>query len=141
MVQGIGLFTYHKYRKSIDSTVSLDAHGNPIMEDDTRGSLGDAAYIELSQTERPTYPDGDRRVSYDDEHVSSSANPVQSLTSCGRQGDDTSTRHTFLSASQDGADDARELRSVRSFKVREVERMQLDARPVANGAANNEPIM
>lgn len=27
---GIGLFTYHKYRKSIDSTVPLDAHGNPI---------------------------------------------------------------------------------------------------------------
>jgi hypothetical protein len=27
---GIGLFTYHKYRKSLDSTVALDAHGNPI---------------------------------------------------------------------------------------------------------------
>jgi len=29
---GIALFTYHKYRKSIDSPVPLDAHGNPILE-------------------------------------------------------------------------------------------------------------
>lgn len=29
---GIGLFTYHKYRKSIDSQVPLDAHGNPIED-------------------------------------------------------------------------------------------------------------
>ncbi|THG96174.1 hypothetical protein EW026_g5607 [Hermanssonia centrifuga] len=30
---GIVLFTYHKYRKSIDSQLPLDAHGNPIEED------------------------------------------------------------------------------------------------------------
>lgn len=30
---GIALFTYHKYRKSIDSTVPLDAHGNAVGED------------------------------------------------------------------------------------------------------------
>lgn len=35
---GIGLFTYHKYRKSIDSPVPLDAHGNPITIVD-EGSL------------------------------------------------------------------------------------------------------
>jgi solute carrier family 35 protein C2 len=29
---GIALFTYHKYRKSIDSPIPLDAHGNPIPE-------------------------------------------------------------------------------------------------------------
>ena len=34
---GIALFTYHKYRKSIDSTVPLDAHGNPITSDEIRG--------------------------------------------------------------------------------------------------------
>ncbi|PSR84406.1 hypothetical protein PHLCEN_2v5443 [Hermanssonia centrifuga] len=35
---GIVLFTYHKYRKSIDSQLPLDAHGNPIEEDlDGRG--------------------------------------------------------------------------------------------------------
>lgn len=27
---GITLFTYHKYRKSMDSPVPLDAHGNPV---------------------------------------------------------------------------------------------------------------
>ncbi|PBK81994.1 TPT-domain-containing protein [Armillaria gallica] len=31
---GIVLFTYHKYRKSIDSPVPLDAHGNPILSDE-----------------------------------------------------------------------------------------------------------
>jgi len=31
--QGIGLFTYHKYCKSIESTVPVDAHGNPIIGD------------------------------------------------------------------------------------------------------------
>jgi len=31
--QGIGLFTHHKYRKSIESTVPVDAHGNPIIGD------------------------------------------------------------------------------------------------------------
>lgn len=31
---GIGLFTHHKYRKSIESTVPLDAHGNPIVDED-----------------------------------------------------------------------------------------------------------
>ncbi|KIP08495.1 hypothetical protein PHLGIDRAFT_104289 [Phlebiopsis gigantea 11061_1 CR5-6] len=33
-VCGIALFTYHKYRKSIDSNFALDAHGNPISDDD-----------------------------------------------------------------------------------------------------------
>ncbi|GJE95834.1 triose-phosphate transporter family-domain-containing protein [Phanerochaete sordida] len=34
---GIALFTYHKYRKSIDSPVPLDAHGNPIGDDSVGG--------------------------------------------------------------------------------------------------------
>ncbi|KAK0484397.1 TPT-domain-containing protein [Armillaria luteobubalina] len=33
-VCGIVLFTYHKYRKSIDSPIPLDAHGNPILSDE-----------------------------------------------------------------------------------------------------------
>lgn len=33
LVSGIGLFTHHKYRKSIDSKVPLDGHGNPIIDD------------------------------------------------------------------------------------------------------------
>jgi solute carrier family 35 protein C2 len=34
LVSGIALFTHHKYRKSMESTVPLDAHGNPITDDD-----------------------------------------------------------------------------------------------------------
>ncbi|KAI0041751.1 TPT-domain-containing protein [Auriscalpium vulgare] len=33
-VCGIALFTYHKYSKSVGSSVPLDAHGNPITEGD-----------------------------------------------------------------------------------------------------------
>ena len=32
------MYTYHKYRKSIDSQVPLDLHGNPISEEDREGS-------------------------------------------------------------------------------------------------------
>ena len=46
---GIALFTYHKYRKSIESTVPLDAHGNPVeLDEDTEGG----GYLELHQTDR-----------------------------------------------------------------------------------------
>jgi len=31
---GIALFTYHKYRKTVDSHVALDGHGNPIQVND-----------------------------------------------------------------------------------------------------------
>src|ERR1700685_4222144 len=44
---GIALFTYHKYRKSIESTVPLDAHGNPIELDDDHGRDELGTYVEL----------------------------------------------------------------------------------------------
>ncbi|KAI0930642.1 hypothetical protein AcV5_007303 [Taiwanofungus camphoratus] len=31
---GIALYTYHKYRKSMDESVPLDPHGNPIADDE-----------------------------------------------------------------------------------------------------------
>lgn len=31
---GIALFTYHKYRKSMDLNISLDASGNPVTIED-----------------------------------------------------------------------------------------------------------
>lgn len=44
-VSGIGLFTHHKYRKSLESTVPLDAHGNPILdEDEMMTSTDNAGY-------------------------------------------------------------------------------------------------
>lgn len=35
---GISLYTYHKYRKSIDSRVPLDLNGNPISYEDPEDS-------------------------------------------------------------------------------------------------------
>jgi solute carrier family 35 protein C2 len=58
---GIILFTYHKYRRSIESVVPLDSHGNPISNpgvgDEPRGY-----YVELEETVRLT---SDPRASYD----------------------------------------------------------------------------
>ena len=42
---GIGLYTYHKYRKSIDSQVPLDGDGNPISDEDPEGGGVDLGYI------------------------------------------------------------------------------------------------
>lgn len=44
---GIALFTYHKYQKSLDSSIQIDAHGNPIETSDIDGG---GAYIELDQS-------------------------------------------------------------------------------------------
>ena len=48
-VSGIGLFTHHKYRKSIDSKVPLDAHGNPIAEVDEMVGPDDSGLYQLEE--------------------------------------------------------------------------------------------
>jgi hypothetical protein len=63
---GIGLFTYHKYRKSIESTVPLDAHGNPIEDANASDSTRAHAYHELAETSRLTRGS---RVSHDLDEV------------------------------------------------------------------------
>jgi solute carrier family 35 protein C2 len=63
---GIAVFTYHKYRKSIDSPVPLDAHGNPIpLEDDELG-LGSGAGVMNGnlELERQTLVGADPEVGY-----------------------------------------------------------------------------
>ncbi|TFK74541.1 TPT-domain-containing protein [Pluteus cervinus] len=86
---GIALFTYHKYRKSIDSTVPLDAHGNPIVVDDEDDRRDLRSYgIELEETMRLTEQN---QADYDE-------------------------RATLL-FSAGGDDDAEELHSIRSSKV------------------------
>ncbi|KAG6866668.1 hypothetical protein C0991_000778 [Blastosporella zonata] len=51
---GIILFTFHKYRKSIESEVPLDAHGNPIFPDGLSLSMdangGNGYHVELEET-------------------------------------------------------------------------------------------
>ncbi|KAF7321459.1 TPT domain-containing protein [Mycena kentingensis (nom. inval.)] len=94
-VCGIGLFTYHKYRKSIDSVVPLDAHGNPISMD----ALSDArtlGAVEVGETARLTR--GSDEFDADDDSTRS-----------------FQTR-TLFSADQDDQD-AEELRSIRSSKL------------------------
>ncbi len=39
IMTGIALYTYHKYKKSMQKDVALDPHGNPLLEDD--GDLSD----------------------------------------------------------------------------------------------------
>lgn len=51
-VSGIGLFTHHKYRKSIESKVPLDAHGNPMAEVDERVGPGDSGEYQYQLEER-----------------------------------------------------------------------------------------
>ncbi|KAG6821020.1 hypothetical protein H0H93_007910 [Arthromyces matolae] len=72
---GIILFTYHKYRKSIDSKVPLDAHGNPIMASEELSlgpRSGNRYHVELEETRGLTYP---TRASDEFEDETSSTNP------------------------------------------------------------------
>jgi hypothetical protein len=53
IILGIALFTYHKYTSALHSAVPLDAHGNPLEEEDAeevlavvRSNTGDALYNE-----------------------------------------------------------------------------------------------
>lgn len=59
---GIGVFIYHKYRKSLESKVPLDAHGNPIPEDDPTAAAilkEDEDGDEEEQRHLPRFVDGD----------------------------------------------------------------------------------
>ncbi|KAJ3842372.1 TPT-domain-containing protein [Lentinula raphanica] len=51
---GICLFTYHKYLKSIQSTVPLDGHGNPLMSEEEAALRSGDDFVELGETLRLT---------------------------------------------------------------------------------------
>ncbi|KAJ7128950.1 triose-phosphate transporter family-domain-containing protein [Mycena crocata] len=56
-VCGIALFTYHKYRKSLETAVPLDAHGNPISIEHVENGPADgrtSSHVELDETARLT---------------------------------------------------------------------------------------
>jgi len=61
---GIGLFTFHKYRKSIDSTVPLDAHGNPITSESEEDLGPQSAAPGLVSSREPStaYSDTDTNI-------------------------------------------------------------------------------
>jgi len=73
-VCGIALFTFHKYRKSIDSPVPLDAHGN-LVDMETRTEEQDYQ-IELSET-APFIPNlDDRNANYEDPELHANSSPL-----------------------------------------------------------------
>ncbi|KII91983.1 hypothetical protein PLICRDRAFT_103092 [Plicaturopsis crispa FD-325 SS-3] len=88
---GISLFTFHKYRKSIESNVPLDAHGNPIVADDVTEDA-----LELAETERLTSGNDDNYR----EACLLKLYPVIHANDC-----------------REGEEDADELRSIRSSKL------------------------
>jgi solute carrier family 35 protein C2 len=101
---GIGLFTYHKYRKSVDSPIPLDAHGNPIVpEDDVTGSdnPGREYHVQLYETSHLT-----------SSHYRLSDEPdMDESPSAGNSPE-------LFSAEEEGEEDAEEFRSIRSSKIR-----------------------
>lgn len=86
---GIILFTYHKYRKSIESAVPMDGHGNPIPTDEDLSEANDGQNgypIELDETVRLT---ADSRASDElEDETSSNGRPLVFSASVGKDGAD-----------------------------------------------------
>lgn len=85
---GIILFTYHKYRRSIESAVPLDGHGNPIstvdgIHDAIDEQLGE--FVELGETVHLT---SESRVSYDfEENGTAKSNLSTPFSAASIEGD------------------------------------------------------
>jgi len=97
---GIILFTYHRYRKSIESTLPVDMHGNPIEEelDLTLGPVGS-----------PRQSGGalHRRT----DSITNGYDYSEGV------GESTDGDRLLFSVGSDDEQDAEELRSIRSSKV------------------------
>ncbi|KAI6121328.1 TPT-domain-containing protein [Pisolithus sp. B1] len=93
---GIALFTYHKYRKTVDSHVALDALGNAIRADDN-STLSPGRDFELNVA-RP--------------HAARSE-------ACLQRHEDEIHQHLLFSSEEldEGEEDAEELRSVRTSEL------------------------
>jgi len=88
---GIGLFTYHKYRKSIESPIALDEHGNPIEVDK---DIQDNVILEEI---RPLTHSGSREVNGIEFTLDSAAYPLFSVgpESDGDLDEDGNTRQSI----------------------------------------------
>ncbi|TFK53861.1 TPT-domain-containing protein [Heliocybe sulcata] len=95
-VCGIILFTYHRYRKSIESTLPLDAHGNPVEEETT---------LSLTRVRLP-------RSSLEPLRRSAES-PLADYDPVEGDGDPL-----LFSVGSDDEQDAEELRSIHSSKIR-----------------------
>jgi len=76
-IGGISLFTYHKYRKSLDTSVPLDAHGNPIAAEDLNGVPAglDSYQVESDETRRLTAARLSEEFSHEDNSSSNTTDP------------------------------------------------------------------
>ncbi|KAF5351906.1 hypothetical protein D9756_007471 [Leucocoprinus leucothites] len=100
-VCGIGLFTFHKYHKSLESNIPLDAHGNPVTgEDDDADYAGEASNRVVAEEERIRLT-SEAEIQDDYGETASRSGESQVLFSA-----------------DDGDEDADELRSLRSSKFR-----------------------
>ncbi|KAI6044657.1 triose-phosphate transporter family-domain-containing protein [Pisolithus marmoratus] len=111
---GIALFTYHKYRKTVDSHVALDTLGNTIRADDD-SILSPGRDFELNVARPHT------------------TRPKACLQ---RHEDDEIHQHLLFSSEEleEGEEDAEELRSIRTSKL-----MQADENSsIGNGQADEE---
>ncbi|KAH9940463.1 TPT-domain-containing protein [Epithele typhae] len=72
-VCGIGLYTWHKYKKSMEKNVALDPHGNPLPDEDDISANGDLALEggELGERQRLTADVDDEPDENDDEREDS----------------------------------------------------------------------
>jgi hypothetical protein len=55
---GIALYTYHKYQKALHSPVPLDAHGNPLPQEEAEEVLQSATRLEFPPDEGFVDADG-----------------------------------------------------------------------------------
>ncbi|KIM53643.1 hypothetical protein SCLCIDRAFT_1222611 [Scleroderma citrinum Foug A] len=111
---GIALFTYHKYRKTVDSHVALDAHGNPIqVDDDNISSPGRDVELNVA-----------------------SSHATRPKTHLHAHEDDEMQRHLLFSSEEleEGEEDAEELRSIMASKLIQSDENGL----VGNGQADEE---
>jgi len=69
-VCGIALYTYHKYQRSISSTVPLDAHGNPIPSEEDLTANGLASAFDVDEELRPLAADVEMPSRRDDDGTS-----------------------------------------------------------------------
>lgn len=75
---GIGLYTLHKYRKLLESTVPLDAHGNPIVDEEEEETDG----ADREETIRLTLRDEEEEESgrgHGDGRAEGSGKPVRTV--------------------------------------------------------------
>ncbi|KAJ3787286.1 triose-phosphate transporter family-domain-containing protein [Lentinula aff. detonsa] len=89
---GICLFTYHKYLKSIQSTVPLDGHGNPILSEEEAALHSGDDFVELDETSRLAPQSRDDLQIYQIDQSRS-----QMLFSAEDEEDDERERHPGLS--------------------------------------------